>query len=169
MAAVVILIGLPGSGKSTLASHLSQRFGLTLIDRDRLRAELFPDCRFTDEEKQAANEAVLTELERCCTARESVLVDGMTFSRQSERETVRALALRYRCRFLRLWLDCPVDLAVQRVKSEIHLAKDRDAALVKEVAARFERPEDAVHLDATLEPGELQRLATEAFTRSSQP
>lgn len=169
MAAVVILIGLPGSGKSTLASHLSRRFGFSVIDRDRLRAQLFPDCRFTDAEKRAANQAVLEELERHCAAGESSLVDGMTFSRKSERDAARAVALKHRCRFLQLWLDCPVELAVRRVESETHLAKDRDAVRVWEVATRFERPDDALRLDGTLAPEELQRLAGEAYEALTKP
>lgn len=172
MAAVLILIGLPGSGKSALADHLCKRFGLTEINRDRLRGELFPDCRFSDAEKHAANAAVLTELERRSAAGESSLVDGMTFGRKSEREAARAVALKHHCRFFQLWLDCPVELAIRRVESGAHLAKDRDAARVREVAARFEKPDDALRLDATLVPEEIQRLAAEAYetlTRPNQP
>ena len=64
---VVVLCGLPGSGKSTLAAALCGRLGLALIDRDRIRDRLFPDCRYTEAEKQAANQAVLEQLRTNCS------------------------------------------------------------------------------------------------------
>lgn len=163
MAVVVILVGLPGSGKSTLASFLCERFGLANIDRDALRAELFPDCRFTDEEKQAANAAVLESLKWQCIQGISSLIDGMTFSRQSEREAVRAIAAENGCRLVMLWLDCPVEIAIARVQVQPHVAEDRDAARVREVAGRFERPDAAIRLDATLSVSELRELAQAAL------
>lgn len=163
MAVVVILVGLPGSGKSTLAALLCERFGFANIDRDALRAELFPDCRYTEEEKQAANAAVLESLKWQCAQGMSSLIDGMTFSRQSEREAVRAIAAENGCRFIMLWLDCSVEVAIARVQSSTHQAEDRDADLVKEVAGRFERPDDAIRLDATLPMDELCKLAEDAL------
>lgn len=159
----MILVGLPGSGKSTLASFLCERFGLANIDRDALRAALFPDCRFTDEEKQAANAAVLESLKWQCSQGVSSLIDGMTFSRQSEREAVRAIAAEHGFRFIMLWLDCPVEVAIARLQGASHLAGDRDAGLVRAVAGRFEKPDDAIRLDATLPVSELHKLAEAAL------
>ncbi len=163
---MVALVGLPGSGKSTLAGHLCARFGLALVDRDALRTELFPDCRFTDAEKRAANAAVLERLRRHCAAGESCLVDGMTFGRWSERDAVRAIAAAHGAGFLMLWLDCPVEVAAARVGAAPHPAKDRSAALVREVAGRFELPQDAVRIDATLPVAEIRRIAVTALIAS---
>ena len=160
---MVALVGLPGSGKSTLAGHLCARFSLALVDRDAIRADLFPDCRFTDAEKRTASAAVLERLQRHCAAGESCLVDGMTFSRRSEREAVRDIAAAHGAGFLMLWLDCPVEAAVARVDAAPHPAKDRNAALVREVAARFEVPEDVLRLDATLPRDEIHKAAEKAL------
>lgn len=156
---VVALVGLPGSGKSTLAGPLCARFGLRLIDRDALRAELFHDCGFTAEEKEAANTAVFEQLHRHCSQGKSCLIDGMTFGRATERSAARVIAGDLGAQFLALWLDCPVELAVARVATDIHPAKDRNAKLVREVAARFEPPLDALRLDATLPAAEIQQIA----------
>lgn len=161
---VVALVGLPGSGKSTLAGYLCERFALKLIDRDALRAELFPDCRFTEAEKLAANQAVVARLERHSARGESCLVDGMTFGRQSERDAAHAAATEHGARFLMLWLDCPVEVAAARVEAEPHPARDRTPALVREVAARFERPTGTAHIDATLPAAEIQRIAAAILT-----
>jgi len=152
---VVVLCGLPGSGKSTLARALCERFGLALIDRDRIRDRLFPDCRFTEAEKQAANQAVLEALRVNCAAGTGSLLDGMTFGRESERRAVRAIATEQSFECSLLWLDCPVDVAAERVASQVHPAADRTPQLVRDVAQRFEKPVDAVRLDATLSQQEI--------------
>ncbi len=160
---LLALCGLPGSGKSTLAAHLCGRFGFAEVNRDRLRYELQSEPAFTEAEKQAANAAVLERLRAHCAAGESSLVDGMTLARESERTALRRIAAEHGFAFVLLWLDCPVDVAAARVERQPHMAKDRDAARVREVAARFEKPMDALRLDATLPAEELMRLAEEAL------
>ena len=161
---VVALAGLPGSGKSTLAATLCARFGLTLIDRDRVRDELFPDCHFTEAEKQAANQAVLERLRVNCAAGFSSLLDGMTFGRESERRAVQALAAEHGFACALLWLDCPVDVAALRVARQTHPAADRTPQLVRAVAQRFEKPGTGVRIDATLPAEEVLRLAALALS-----
>ena len=161
---IVVLSGLPGSGKSTLAAPLCARFGLLLIDRDRIRERLFPDCRFTEAEKQAANQAVLEALRANCAAGRSSLLDGMTFGRESERRAVRDIAVEHGFACTLLWLDCPVDMAAERVAKQPHPAADRTSQLVREVAQRFEKPVDAVRLDATLPMEEVLKRAVDALS-----
>ena len=163
---VLLLTGLPGSGKSTLARFLAAHFALVVIDRDRIRADLFPECGFSAAEKQAANAAVFDALCAQCIAGRNSLLDGMTFSRRGEREIVRGIALQHDFACLTLWLDCPVEIAVARVTAQTHPARDRDAALVRQVAARFERPDDAVRIDATLTAAEMQRVAAATLART---
>ncbi|MGE5625929.1 MAG: AAA family ATPase [Bacillota bacterium] len=161
---VVALVGLPGSGKTSLTGPLVARHGFSLIDRDAIRTKLFPDCAFTQAEKQAANQAVLEALRVNCAAGRESLLDGMTFGRRSEREVVGAIASRHGFRFIALWLDCPVEVAVRRVTTQPHAAADRSPALVREVAARFERPDEAVRLDATRPLDELRCLIEAVLT-----
>lgn len=160
---VLLLTGLPGSGKTTLARFLAARFALTVIDRDRIRADLFPECSFSAAEKRTANAAVFDALQAQCRAGRSSLLDGMTFSRERERERVRSIAGQHGFACLILWLDCPVEIAAARVSAQTHPAGDRDAALVREVAARFERPTDAVRIDAALPAAEIGRIAAAAL------
>ena len=39
---LIAMAGLPGSGKSTLAACLEERLGAVILDKDRVRAALFP-------------------------------------------------------------------------------------------------------------------------------
>ena len=158
-----MLCGLPGSGKSTLAASLCTRFGFVLIDRDCIRDRLFPDCRFTEAEKQAANQAVLETLRAHCAAGKSSLLDGMTFGRESERQAVRAICAQHGFECALLWLNCPVEVAMERVFRQPHPAVDRTPQLVRDVAARFEKPKDALRLDATLPIEELLEHAVVAL------
>src|ERR1051325_8979455 len=152
---VILLVGLPGSGKSTLAAKLSPRHNYAHIDRDAIRARLFPEGRFTEAEKHAANLAVMAELRQRCATGRGCVVDGMTFGRRAERESAQALAAEYGFKCVLLWLDCPVEVASARVAAQAHPARDRDATLVREVASRFETPEKAVRIDATASPDEV--------------
>lgn len=161
---VVALVGLPGSGKSTLAAPLCERFGLAEINRDTLRAQLFPDCQFTPEEKQAAYASVLKWLRAHCDLGEGSLIDGMTFGRRAERQAVRAIAVKHGFRFVALWLDCPVEVAAERVAAQQHVAGDRAPDLVRAVAGRFEKPSTAVRIDATLPMEEVLKQAVAALS-----
>lgn len=139
---VVALIGLPGSGKSTLAIALQQRLGLHRICRDQVRAAMFPDCAYTPAEKRAAFRAVLTALEVNCALERSSVLDGMTFSRRVDLEAVDGIVRKYDARPLPVYIDCPLELARERVAADAHshIARDRSPALVDAVAARFDPP-----------------------------
>jgi len=151
---VVALMGLPGCGKSTLAGSLHRRLGLWEVNRDRIRRAMFPQCRFTAAEKEAANRAVWEAVMANCRLGRSSVVDGMSFARRSEVERAREIAVSCGFRFAAVLLDCPVAVAQARIAADpasaCHPAGDRDAGLVEEVAARFEPPRaDALRVDAT--------------------
>ncbi|MHA7833220.1 MAG: AAA family ATPase, partial [Algiphilus sp.] len=55
---MLALYGLPGCGKSTLARALSQDSGLAIIDRDAIRAGMFPPYVMGVQEKPAATAAL---------------------------------------------------------------------------------------------------------------
>lgn len=147
---VVMLVGLPGAGKSEVACALERELGLHRIDRDAIRAALFPRCAFSPAEKRAANHAALRALEvNCVMGRHSVL-DGRTFSRLQERVDLERRIEGYGARAVAVWLNCPPSLARERVAaSPGHAADDRTPELVDSVAARFEPPQvGCIELDA---------------------
>jgi predicted kinase len=156
---LIVLIGLPGAGKSTLARALSRTRRFARVDRDALRLKLFPDARFTDAEKRAANAEVWRQARRLLARRRSVVLDGMTFSRSAERRAARTLARGQGARCIEVFVNSSVALARQRVaRSPDHPAGDRTAALVSAVARRFEPvSRQALRLDARASPRELLR------------
>ncbi|MBI2382764.1 MAG: ATP-binding protein [Gammaproteobacteria bacterium] len=149
---VVALMGIPGSGKTTLARELARKTGLSIVDRDSIRAAMFPACRFTEAEKHAANGAVFAAVEAHGALGQGCIVDGMTFSSPAKRSRLRLLAYRHDLDYAAICLRCPVELAIERVQAQPrHPARDRDPELVREVATRFAPPEDdALVLDGRL-------------------
>lgn len=170
MPVVIALMGLPGSGKTTIAAALARERGLAVISRDAIRAAMFCPCRFTEPEKQAAYRALLLAVAGCLDLGRSCLIDGMTFSRASEVEEVRAIAEKAGARFLPVFLDCPIGVAQTRAGRDAaegrRTAADRDEHTVARVAARFEAPPaDALRLDATRTPEHLARAILSCLAR----
>lgn len=162
---IVALVGLPGAGKSTVAGHLARALGLRRVCRDAVRAAMFPQCRWTPTEKRAAYRAVLLATEVNLALGCATVVDGMTFSRERDRDKLAALAARLRVPLVLLWLDLPAALARARVDADAgHPAGDRDARLVDVVQERFEAPSAAAWIDASL-PIDAVCAAAEAVVR----
>lgn len=160
---VVAFCGLPGSGKSMLAHALQVHTRWPRLDRDALRREMFSAGGYSDEDKQQLNRVIRARVQAALVAGESVIVDGMTFARQSERNAFSELASSYQADWLLAWLDCDVNIAKERIdRDALHPALDRNPALVEKVAARFETPMHALRIDAALAVSEqLQLLLTE--------
>lgn len=158
-------MGLPGCGKTTVAQRLRALVpGLTVLSRDLVRRELFADPDYGTEEKRAAFDELVGRAGRELSQQRDVLIDGMTFSRAAERERAAASAEAAGAAFLAVHCECPLDVALARVRAQreaagTHPAGDRDEALVRKVAARFEPPgPTAARLDMRDDP---QRLAHE--------
>lgn len=139
-AVVVALMGVPGAGKSAVAARLREALGVAVVDRDAIRAAMFPACAFTEAEKSAANAAVREAVAANCALGRTSVVDGLTFARAADLDALRARVEAAGGTLLPLLLDCPVPVAQARIANQPHVAADRGPALVGEVAARFEAP-----------------------------
>jgi predicted kinase len=161
-AVVVALIGLPGAGKSRIASTLQDTLGLHRICRDAIRAAMFPGCSFSPAEKRAAFRALLTALEVNCALGRSSVLDGMTFARRADLEAVDRAIGAYPVRALPIFVDCPPELARERIEADRsrHPARDRVPQLVDQVMARFEPPPaGCAVVDARLPAAEMCEAA----------
>lgn len=160
MVAIIALMGLPGSGKSTLARTVMEHHRLHVIDRDTIRAALFPRCGFSDAEKRAANRAVMEALEANLKLGRSCLIDGMTFADAELRAALTDKVSGSGATLRWVYMNCELEEAARRVRDDLrqgrHAAGDRSPELVAEVAERFaEVPAAALKLDALKTAHEL--------------
>lgn len=166
---VIVLMGIPGSGKTTVARHLQlSRRQRWFISRDDIRAALFQPCQFTPLEKETAFDAVVLALQANLMSGRPCIVDGMPFSRRSERERVAAVASARRAICVFVFLDVSPETAAARVEQDrdvgIEHFHDRDSSLVYEVAERFEDlGKDVLRIDGTLKPAVIARTIEEAL------
>lgn len=145
------LMGLPGAGKSWLARELSKQLAWPILDRDRIRNQLFPESGASDTAKGAAENALIERMAVHLMAGDSVILDGMTLATHGTRRQWDAAARRVGAEWRLVFLDVPVELACRRVQADRaagrHPAPDRDERLVRTVASRLERP---AHNEAAL-------------------
>lgn len=149
---LILLIGLPGAGKSTLARSLAPHLHAVIVDRDAIRAQRFPGVPVHPRITALSNAAMEDRIRARLAAGDSVIADGRTWVSASERRRLAELARDAGAVIEQIWIDVPVAVAIERVTSSCatHPASDRDAALVQEVAARFEPPgPEALQLDGT--------------------
>jgi predicted kinase len=163
----VALIGLPGAGKSLVARALADQLDYRRVDRDTIRHAMFPRCSYSFVEKRASFRGVLLALEVNCMLGESSVIDGCTFSRRADLARVDQVIRQYSYTAIPIFLDCPSDLARERIARDVaenrHLARDRNPDVVGEVLARMEPPPPgALTIDARLPAAEVCRLAVEA-------
>lgn len=161
---VVATMGLPGAGKSVVARAIEDQLGLRRVCRDQIRAAMFPRCNYSYIEKRAAFRSLLLALDINCMMGVGSVIDGMTFSRRSELDRVAELVAKHGIVTIPLLVECPVELARERVARDMatnrHLAGDRTPETVNDVMARRDPPpEGTLIVDATLPAARMCREA----------
>lgn len=156
---LVLMAGLPGGGKSTLSRALAAELGGTVLDKDVIRAALFPpaDIEYSTDQDEFVMRVMLKVAGYILRKdpRRYVFLDGRTFSRsyQLSRATGYAEAIGQPWRIIEC--VCSEESARQRLTSgEAHFAANRDFNLYLQVKARFEEirlPKRAIDTDQPIE------------------
>jgi predicted kinase len=165
---VVALIGLPGAGKSVVARAIEDQLGLRRVCRDAIRHAMFPKCSYSFAEKRAAFRSMLLALEINCMLGESSVIDGVTFSRRRDLARVDSVIGRYKFTPIPIFLDCPPQVARDRIAADVandrHLARDHTPEVVSEVLARFDTPpSSAIVINANQSAADVCRQAIDAI------
>jgi predicted kinase len=162
----VLFAGLPGTGKSTLARALAERLNAVILDKDRVRAALFPGVMtdYTAEQDQLCIWAIL-EAARYLTGQRRVdyiFFDGRTFSTRRQIEEVLHAAEQAGARWRILHLICADAVAERRLAAgdPTHPAKNRSPQLYRRIRQHFEpilQPKLEVDTTAGME-GSVERV-----------
>lgn len=140
---IVVMAGLPGTGKSTLARALAEQAGGVVLNKDTLRAELFPMpfVEYSTEQDDFVQELMVRTAEYLLTRYPKLIVffDGRTFSRAYQIQRVIDAAERIVTPWRIIECVCPEKVAMGRIeRGKKHPAKNRTAQLYLKIRDEFE-------------------------------
>ena len=160
---LIAMAGLPGTGKSTLAAALAERLHALVLNKDEIRAKLFPPeaIDYSREQDDLCMEVVFLIAEQVLQTDpgQAVVIDGRTFSRSHQVDQLLARAAASRCRLVIIECICDDAVAEQRLERSLrtgtHPAGNRNYALYADLKRNAD-PIAVEHLviDTGKEPGE---------------
>jgi adenylylsulfate kinase len=143
---LIAMAGLPGTGKSALARALAAALPAVVLDKDCVRAALFPpeEVEYTTSQDDFCVDVLLQAaayLLRKDPAK-IVIIDGRTFSRHTQVAALVRAADHIGAPLELIECVCSAETAIERLNRDratgCHPAANRDAALYDAVKARFE-------------------------------
>jgi predicted kinase len=157
---LIAMAGLPGTGKSSLAAGLSKEIGAVVLDKDRVRAVLFPPAVL---DYSAGQDdicmAAIYQATGCILdtfPRQAVIVDGRTFLRAGQVQDLLAFAASRGETPRLIECTCADEVAHGRLESDRvrgeHPAGNRSYALYQTLKATAE-PITVPHL--VLDTGQI--------------
>lgn len=164
------MAGLPGTGKSAIARRLAAELPAIVLDKDVVRAALFPPDEIaysTDQDDFCMS--VILQAAAYILRREGarpVILDGRTFSRRYQVDQVVDLARRLHKPLRIIECVCADETARRRLEQDVaegrHPSQNRNFGLYLAIRSRFESiQEPKLTLDTDGDLDECVRVALE--------
>lgn len=139
---LVIMAGLPGTGKSTVAQALSEMTNAVVLDKDRMRAALFPaELIEYSREQDDFVLRVMLKVAGWIIRREAdriVILDGRPFAKKYQLDQVIAFSEWIKTPWRIIECTCKEEVVRERLRSDSHPAADRNFDLYLRVQAEWE-------------------------------
>lgn len=167
---LMVLAGLPGTGKSALAQAIAPRLGAVILNKDTVRAALFPGnlVAYTSEQDDFVIGLLLETALYLLRHEPSrpILLDGRTYRQKYQLADVRTFCARHSIRCLVIECCCPREVALERLAADeaagTHPARNRNRALYEQQVAFWEGiDEPKIVIDTT---GDLDTIAANCVT-----
>lgn len=143
---LIVMAGLPGCGKSTLARELAERLPAVVLDKDPIRAALFPApyIEYSTEQDDFCVDVML-QVAAYLLGRHPdlhVILDGRPYARRYQVQRLDRWSSEHRTTIRMIECVCPERVAVRRLKDDAeeqaHYAENRNHALYRRLAHEFE-------------------------------
>jgi adenylylsulfate kinase len=143
---LIAMAGLPGTGKSTIAAGLAEALGAVVLNKDTVRAALFPPpaLDYSTEQDDISMNAIYHAAASILqtSPRRAVILDGRTFLRARQVEDLRAFAATVQETPRVIECVCDDDVARRRLDEDQHRgghpAGNRTFALYEQLKAAAE-------------------------------
>jgi predicted kinase len=140
---IVMMAGLPGSGKSILARAVAKRVRGLVLDKDLIRARIFPakEIAYTTKQDDFVVQLMLAEAESVLRVRSAsiIFLDGRPFSKKYQVDAVIEFCKRIKTPWRIVECVCPEEVALKRLEADRkHVAANRDTDLYHRVKAAFQ-------------------------------
>jgi predicted kinase len=159
---LIAMAGLPGTGKSTLAQHMADAFSSIVLNKDVIRAALFPIDRIEYSTRQ--DDFCMSIMFQVASymlrndPSQYVILDGRTYSHKYQVAALDQLAEELKTPLKIIECICSDQTVQKRLEDKVtvgakHLAGNRDYNLYLTVKARFEpirEPKLVVNTDNNL-------------------
>ncbi len=164
------ITGLPASGKSTITAALKPRLkdlgcSVEVLESDEVRRVLTPTATYADPERDLFYRALAFTGAKLVAHGVTVIFDA-TATKRAYREFARTLIPM----FMEVWVDCSLDLCMQRDRKGTYRRGQRgESSTVPGLQAPYEAPEnpevtiDTGHLSADMAAERIVKLVTERF------
>lgn len=168
---LVIMAGLPGAGKSTLARAIAARLHGVVLDKDPLRAALFPpaEIEYSAEQDDFCMELMLQTAAYLWTKNRQhvIFLDGRTFSREYQIRRAIEFARAHGQEWRIVECVCSEETARARLERDIregqHPAANRDWSLYQRVKAASDQillPKIVIDTDLAVDEGVARAVAS---------
>lgn len=139
---LIAMAGLPGSGKSTLACRLSELVPAVVLDKDTIRAALFPspEIDYSARQDDFCFAIMLQTASYLMDKGRTVILDGRTFSLKYQVDRLVRFSRAAGAMIEIIECVCPEEAVYQRLSLDeahgLHIAANRDFGLYQKLKAQ---------------------------------